>query len=293
MISWLKKKRKTSRIKFVEVDAQDLSNFNEGIDNLQNHDIDGFLIRNVLNEHEIQSILNGYARIPKKDIVEVNEGMYIYPTPFSHFNDSGNDESNGMSDFFQSAYDFWNTFGVNFEMDFIERMQSVVQQMGGNRDVTVPLGVNDVGTYHPATIRYLEPGKGEFNVHCGNFFHKEFPSFYEHMSQISTIQNQMSYFVLLQNAEAGGELTVFDLYWDEAEIRTGGVIETKSGKKWKLDGKGALSSVKVKPQVGDMIIFSGGRVWHKVEKPIGTKGRFTIGGFLSLSKDDKSIYLWS
>ena len=42
-----------------------------------------------------------------------------------------------------------------------------------------------------------------------------------------------------------------------------------------------------------MIVFAGGQIWHKVQAVGGTKERITLGGFLSLSNDDKSVFTWT
>tara|TARA_B110000037_G_C17118308_1_gene504712 strand:+ start:2967 stop:3140 length:174 start_codon:yes stop_codon:yes gene_type:complete len=54
-----------------------------------------------------------------------------------------------------------------------------------------------------------------------------------------------------------------------------------------------IKTVKIKPKKGDMIIFQGGEIWHRVELVKGKKSRYTIGGFMGFSLDDKEIIYWS
>ncbi|MEM7038253.1 MAG: hypothetical protein AAF570_14815, partial [Bacteroidota bacterium] len=49
----------------------------------------------------------------------------------------------------------------------------------------------------------------------------------------------------------------------------------------------------IEPTEGDLILFSGGRIWHQVENLSGSRPRITIGGFCARSHDDQSFYFWS
>jgi hypothetical protein len=44
---------------------------------------------------------------------------------------------------------------------------------------------------------------------------------------------------------------------------------------------------------GDMILFTGGRIWHRVEPVEGESERVTIGGFVALAQDGERVYFWS
>jgi hypothetical protein len=49
----------------------------------------------------------------------------------------------------------------------------------------------------------------------------------------------------------------------------------------------------VKPLAGDVLIFSGGPIWHRVEDIKGDTSRITYGGFLNFSKDGKELFYWA
>lgn len=293
MFNWFKRKKVNSDPNFNEVHFSELDSIPNGIDNLQNKEVDGFLIRSVLNSEEVKALLDAYNAVPEGEIKQTTSGMFVYPSPFSMVDKLDEDDKSSLKTFFHDAEVFWNDFTEKFNFDFVQRITDVLIKIGGNRSVKVPSGIENIGIYNPATIRYLVPNEGEFNVHCGNYFHKEFPNFYDHMNSISVIENQMSYFVVLQKPEVGGELVVYDLTWDEAETRLGGVIKTKSGKELNLSNPNFANHIKLSPNAGDMIVFSGGRIWHKVEKPQGSFARITMGGFLSRSRDDRELYIWS
>lgn len=52
-------------------------------------------------------------------------------------------------------------------------------------------------------------------------------------------------------------------------------------------------NILIKPEVGDLIVFNGGQVWHKVNDVIGTKDRVTFGGFLGRSLDGAELLYWN
>ncbi len=280
--------------RFLDIDFKDLADHANGIDQLQNEEQDGFIIRNVFSQEEVNSIVNNYLKIPKEELNEVDNGMIMYPAPFSLIDQNSDNSRGKLNEYYRGTETFWNRFSDQFGIDFVKRCQNTIGQIAGGREGKTPEGEDGIGSYHPATFKHLVPGKGEFKAHCGNYFHKEFPTFYAHMKAISTIQNQMSYFVMLKPSQTGGELTLYDVSWEQAEIRRTGdtVLEAKDGKLFDLLDTKNVKRDQLKPNPGDMIVFSGGRIWHKVEVAQGTE-RYTIGGFMSISKDNKSVYMWS
>ena len=100
---------------------------------------------------------------------------------------------------------------------------------------------------------------------------------------------------MLQPSDKGGELTLYNLRWNDVKIRLSGdtVLVDEKGKKYDLLNKKQVPRISIAPQAGDMIVFSGGQIWHKVEFVKGTTNRITLGGFLSFTKDEKGLYIWS
>lgn len=280
--------------RILDIDFSELENYSDGIDKLQNGGHHGFIIRNVFSQDEVNSIVASYTKIPEGELNEVNSGMIIYPAPFSLIDQNSENSKDKLNEYYRGTEVFWNNFSGQFGVDFVGRCKETISKIAGGRTAEIPIGEDGIGSYHPATFKHLVPGKGEFKAHCGNYFHKEFPTFYAHMKAISTIRNQMSYFVMLKPSESGGELTLYDVSWEQAEIRQTGdtVLEAPDGKLYDLLDTKNVKRDYLRPNPGDMIVFSGGRIWHKVEVAKGSE-RYTIGGFMSISKDDQSIYLWS
>ena len=53
------------------------------------------------------------------------------------------------------------------------------------------------------------------------------------------------------------------------------------------------SGQKIKPKPGDLLIFNGGSIWHKVEEIKGKSDRITFAGFLDMNKDKTKWIYWS
>ena len=81
--------------------------------------------------------------------------------------------------------------------------------MAGGRKVLVP-EMPDRGRYKPCTVRFLAPNKDEMQAHVGNEFITGLQQ-YDHIKSLLSLQDQLSYFLVLQAPEAGGELVLFDL----------------------------------------------------------------------------------
>lgn len=280
--------------RIIDVDASKLTEHSSGIDQLQNSEVDGFIIRNVFSPAEIEKIVSNYERVSINGRIEANSGMIVFPKPFSIVDQSSGNSREKVNEYYAGTEVFWSGFKEQFGVDFVGRCSETLEKISGGRKAKVPEGEYGEGSYHPATFKHLVPGVGEFKAHCGNFFHGEFPTFYEHMKEISIIQNQMSYFVMLKPSESGGELTLYDVNWEEAEIRLTGdtKLEGKKGEIYDLLNEKQVKRVKLNPNPGDMIVFSGGRIWHKVEVAQGSE-RYSIGGFLCRSTDDSQLYIWS
>jgi len=66
------------------------------------------------------------------------------------------------------------------------------------------------------------------------------------------------------------------------------------------DASGALQLImdlgdktSFRPGPGDLLVFDGGRYYHRVSPGAGAHPRRTIGGFLAFAKDGRSLRYWS
>jgi len=170
------------------------------------------------------------------------------------------------------------------EDGFLERSLAAFESLAGGRPVSVFCGPTG-GLYTPATIRIVPPGC-EIGTHSG----LEFMTLdgYSELANGLDCSEQLSFFSLIDSADDGGELLVYhtdyfdpDLTRDESAKALSDVIDEGSD----------YEVIALEP--GDLLIFAGGRWFHRVTPVRGSRTRRSIGGFLGFSPDGGSVYYWS
>lgn len=139
--------------------------------------------------------------------------------------------------------------------------------------------------YGPATIRIFPPGT-EVPPHCGNTMLRETAQ-YAHLRTLVGRADQLSYFMLINKPDSGGQLVLYDLVWQASNMQNRDSV--------RLDYSEVVNRrwQPVRLSAGDLIIFNGGRIYHSVTRIEGKQPRRTIGGFLSFSRDASAIYYYS
>lgn len=164
---------------------------------------------------------------------------------------------------------------------FFERFEGLMEQLSGGRPVRVAR--DGSRSYSPATIRHLPVGC-QIPVHCGLFFMQS-DGYREIMGHLDDT-TQLSWFTTMQAPQAGGELVVYDLKWGSPEVPTRGpmydprAIET-------------FPAIRVSPPAGSILLFDGGRWFHKVSPVEGSIDRWTLGGFLGFDRRLERLAYWS
>jgi hypothetical protein len=170
-------------------------------------------------------------------------------------------------------------------------------KISNNSEVVIPSGYSQKGRHTHSTIRIYPPKGGFIAAHCGNYFQQEFPDFYKHLGSQIEVKNQLSYFVTIQKPEKGGELTLFDLLWEEGQTKVDPNEDNElilpGNQKLDITQNGSLKRRKIEPDAGDLLLFSGGRIWHRIEPIIGQIPRITLGGFLAYSEPTNKLFYWS
>ena len=166
------------------------------------------------------------------------------------------------------------------EYNFQSRLEKLLREISGDRQVRVPQG--PLGQlYSPTTIRWVQSG-GAIAPHCESlYFEAKNPEF-EHLHQLAEETTQFSFFMPMALPEAGGNLMLYDLDWQQFDLQTS-LAHIKS----------QSVPTKVNVAVGDLILFDAGRIWHCVSQVEGSNPRMTIGGFICFSQDDRTVYYFS
>jgi hapalindole-type alkaloid chlorinase len=106
--------------------------------------------------------------------------------------------------------------------------------------------------------------------------------------------DQLSFYFMLQKPEQGGELSLFDLEWQEGQSKAS-LYENHDVRLPDISVHTIYKEEAqiIDPQPGDLVIFAAGQIWHRVEEVLGNKERMTLGGFAAYSYDKLTVYHWS
>lgn len=279
---------------FRYIDAADVHKHGSLIDDISERRVDGAIIRNALSPETLRVVKERLAKgsvpfakrifngFPDAEGSPYTLGRAIVSASHDlvEYFDTARQTRKGLHDIFE---------GVG---DFEERMAHLFGTLS-NRPVCVPEGP-DGQTYAPATFRFLPEGR-DIGIHVGNSFLR-LPQA-KHLSSIVDLVDQLSYFITIQAPEGGGELVVYGLEWDDvasqfpAELGPDELVYDSSGVMIRLVE--LCSKQPFRPGDGDLLIFDGGRFYHRVAHILGKTPRCTLGGFLTFSRDRKTLCYWS
>lgn len=260
---------------------------------IQSREIDGIVIRNFLSTAECKCLVENL----RKQNENMDSELYpIFPSSFAQIDRNSKEFLTEMKDYFRASKTFNDTFHSKYGVDLLgKKLPDIFKKLQSN--VNAVRGFDNEGIYVPGTFRIQHPEKVNINLHCGNQFFKMFPKYYEHLSSEVNIMDQLSYFIMLQEPDHGGRLILYDISWNEAQEcdTVDNSITTLDGKTIFLDTSNKIKSRKLNIEIGDLLIFSGGQIWHAVEQVRGRTNRITFGGFLGFGKNKSNSkeYWWS
>jgi uncharacterized protein YaiE (UPF0345 family) len=265
-------------------------------DMLFNRTFEGVIIREVLPKDVIELVVSRLKN-DEVDMSEILDSKFADAVKGAYtlgenivFADSS------LQQYFDYAAIFRQKCRTLFEgmLDFEALMESMLRSLSGGLTVKIPSG-SQGQSYIPATIRKV-PTNHEFPIHVGNDFLNSPQS--EHLRTIVDVTDQLSFFIPLVLPEAGGELVIYGMEWDGEEL----VFEDTNSNEGYCSRLYHQShqvfdqqygSMTFKPNIGDMMLFDGGRFYHCIVPTVGDRTRITIGGFLAFSKEHDAIYYWS
>lgn len=283
-----------SFLHFPHIGISETGEFPNGLLDIQLGEVHGFLIRDVLSPEEADKLVAYFNSLDNADFEHNRNGRNI-PKPFASVVSAKGSSSN-PDPYFLKAHDFWNGFPERCGFDIVDRLKSVFKMLSGGRRVEVPVERTHQMMFSPAQMREMYVDRDGIYVHCGKYFRDRFATFYSHMEDFSAIDEQISYFIMLQPPDEGGELTVYDMYYNDVKRKEeewdNKTVIADDGSRIDLENADGVKRRKICPRKGDMIIFDGGNVWHRVENPVGHDSRITIGGFVTFSHDNSTVHFW-
>jgi hapalindole-type alkaloid chlorinase len=287
--------------RFHEISAADLRKFPNAIEDIYRGRYEGLIIRGVFDPETVAEVTrrveHGAAPIERTILPTQDKDQAPPVYTLGTLLMLERDEER----YFAAAASFRAGCRVLFEglPDFEERMTAVFGALAGGRAVEVPPGPGGA-TYTPATIRVLPEGK-KIGLHVGNDFIHQPQA--RRLAACADVTCQLSYFVTLQTPEGGGELVIYGLEWSDIEKLR--IERGESAPKYPGAPSGSGSadravvlvehcdSMTLKPGPGDLLLFDGGRYYHRITHIQGSRPRVTIGGFMVASTDGRTVYYWS
>jgi hypothetical protein len=282
-----------------EVAASDLAGYENAIWDIYRRKYDCLIVRGTLPVEVCDKIIAGAATLPgaEKSVVP---GGWTFPPIFYTLADAlahadSSTRRKILGDYFQRCLHLSEQDEALLGIDIDGLTNAMLLHFSGNCNVAVPKGYKDQGIYAGSTLRaYQGKGLGFTSLQCGNYFQTVSQHFYEHLEEQVDVFDQLGFFFMLQTAEQGGALSLFDLEWEEGQFKT----EIEDPSKLILPDKTERTvfpeqAQTLRPQKGDWVIYAAGQIWHRLEPVLGSRERLTLGGFAAYSYDKKTIYHWS
>lgn len=254
------------------IEAKSTDNYPDAVNQISQGEIDGMLIKQVFTKEEMLK-----AKY-KLESSKTSRNTVSYGETFGTVLVQ---KVNSPTKYFQEVTVYRNELKKIFQNGYEERVEALLSKVSGGR--TVEIASENTQTYAPAQIRFMEPNKGGLIIHKGSQNLHNPP--FAHLREITKIYEHLSYFIVIDKPEEGGELIVYDLPPEESTKDFEDLVKSSAFEK--------CEKRYVRPDIGDMVLFHGGPIWHKVADIKGNKNRITIGGFVALSKDEQKIFYWS
>lgn len=306
MLKWIKGFLKQESlgppVQFIEVSKKEISEqYPSALDQLFAGELDGFLIRNFFTTAQLNTIMEKFPSIQDNGPAYTPVG-FTYPMVFAEYARGLEQLDDQQIDarkttYFAGIEAYNKSFADEYGVDAHHELETFFETISSGKKVRVPAGVNGKGSYPFATFRVLFSQEGIVSLHCGNFFQVAFDSFYQDLMEKADVFDQLSFFIVLQQAELGGELSVYNLRWQDGQHKTSHAENAEvlfaNGSKVNVEKDKRITMEKLNPAPGDMILFQGGQLWHRVEQVLGDRDRVTFGGFMGYNKDRSEIVYWS
>ena len=194
-------------------------------------------------------------------------------------------------EYFDNCQAALSYFEKCIQVNLNEKYTTLFKQLGNNHyTVENPQLSKNLSPFVFGCLRIIPPSYGVINIHADNDFYTNKEELYKYfLSQVNT-SNHVSYISMIQKPKKGGNLVLHDLDFTDYYKVDDTYAYHRNGVKKKLS---SFASFEINLDEGDLVLFSGGRYWHSVNKIQDNTERITFGGFSALSNDNESIYLWT
>lgn len=252
---------------WLTVNANSVSDYPDAINQIYKCEFGGMLIKQVFS-------LNGIVEV--KHQVELRKDALV---PESYGGTLGTNivaNGNDRSQYFKDTVAFRHELRHIFPTGYEKTIEVVLSQMSGGR--TVKLLEEDMNAYTPVKIRFVHPKTQGITVHRANQFISL--AGFDYLQKTVKLEDSVALVIMIEEAERGGELVVYDPLPGQSTSDPSDFHPENYEKRF------------FKPQIGDMVLFQAGCVWHQVASVRGAKSRISAGTKLTISKDDQKIFYW-
>lgn len=172
----------------------------------------------------------------------------------------------------------------SFGEPLVQLLRTSLGALAAPRPLREPRSAGGV-VYAPFTVRSYPEG-GLIPPHC-ELEQLRRDSYQDLLPQICT-DTLLSFLVMASAPEAGGDLVVYDL--DQGDPR---VPEFYSDRSVFHSIREGFSHERIPLSTGDLLVFDGGRHFHQILPVVGSRTRWTLGGFMAPSRDRSEWFCWS
>lgn len=272
----------------------DQINDNNLVTDLLNEKITGILIKGFLSQKENLQLLDAFNSIAPTEKTVINEGFTSYPLSFAQFTQKHLQGTLDVNEYIQIAQKSRTELAKHAGFDIADKLCSYLLKANSFNAISPIEHAESKQQLVAFNVRELSPERGELIAHCENLFFTEFPQFFQWLQLMNIKENKLSYFITLQESAEGGELCCFDLNWTDVKQRDNPfTLRDALNNEINLNDESKVKRHFIKPSAGDLLLFAGGNVWHRVEKVKGTKSRITLGGFVAETNTPGKYYIWS
>lgn len=275
---------KRSRFDWDTLDASELARHPGLMQRIFDRQIDGVTVTNVYTAEEAATAVRALEAFDGPEKMSIPFGWVIGPS----LGATPTTDRSGYMDAIDRANEIYRDA---FGFDPFARITDVLRPVSSGRPL---LAASEGGRdYNPAQVRSFSPGCGGLPAHVGNEFRSQLAeTAMSHLITTTQVTGHISYFVMLQPAEKAGELVIYDLYWEDNQGHTdyGDIDDVGFPDDSWIE---SVPSRRVPLGPGDMVLFTGGYRWHRVDPPEGNRERVTYGGFSSPSLDGTEIHFWA
>ena len=270
-------KKQKNIYKLPKVRVENLSQFPSAIPDIYIGKIAGIIVKNVFTDIELTKIkenLNKYEHLG----FNITWGSILgYPL---------NKATKYRSKYFAEVQNDKVTYSKIFNLNISDKLTNIFKTISGGKVVSVP--IEKQHNYNSGTFRIMEVNHGALKAHTGNeFIDLQKKKGMSYLVQLASMYDSMSYFILIQKPDKG-ELILYDLLYENTPNEVFGFKQNTRNDEYFNN----IASQKLNLQEGDLLVFNGGRIWHKVTDIKGKQRRITFGGFMAISKDNQDIYYW-